>query len=82
MPKKTIFGSCEFDKDQRSNLSMWKTFPMPKLYNCQIWLKPLIIREILRRDHNVAAAVARKLTQKQISALSGTLNYDNITLIK
>ena len=40
-----------------------------------------IIREILKGDHNaaetvVAAAVAaRKLTQKQISALSGTFNY-------
>ena len=33
-----------------------------------------ILREILKGDHN-AVAVARKLTQKQIRALSGTLNY-------
>ena len=34
-----------------------------------------IIREIFKGDHNVVAAVATKLKQKQISALSGTLNY-------
>ena len=42
-----------------------------------------IIREIFKGDHNaavVAVAAARKLKQKQISALSGTLNYQNIHL--
>ena len=34
-----------------------------------------IIREIFKGDHNAAAAVVRKLKQKQICALSGTLNY-------
>ena len=37
-----------------------------------------IIREIFKGDHNALAAVpaaARKLKQKQISALSGMLNY-------
>ena len=37
--------------------------------------KLAIIREIFKGDHNAAAAVARKLTRNQISALSGTLNY-------
>ena len=37
-----------------------------------------IIREIVKGDHNVAAAVVRKLKRKQISALSGTLNYGSI----
>ena len=37
--------------------------------------KLAIIREILKGDHNAAAA--RKLTQNQISALSGMLNYSN-----
>ena len=36
----------------------------------------LIIREIFKGDYNAAAAAAaRKLRRKQISALSGTLNY-------
>ena len=35
--------------------------------------KLAIIREILKGDHN-AAAVVRKLTRNQISALSGTLD--------
>ena len=37
----------------------------------------LIIREIFKGDHNAAAVAvaARKLRWKQISALSGTLNY-------
>ena len=38
----------------------------------------LIIREIFKGDHNAAVAevaAARKLRRKQISALSGTLNY-------
>ena len=38
-PKKTIFWSSDLDKDRRSNLSIWKNFPTPKVYNCQIWLK-------------------------------------------
>ena len=33
------------------------------------------IREIFKGDHNAAAVAARKLKRKQISALSGTLNY-------
>ena len=37
--------------------------------------KLAIIREIFKGDHNAAVAAARKLTQNQISALSGTLNY-------
>ena len=38
--------------------------------------KLAIIREIFEGDHNAAVAVAaRKLTQNQISALSGMLNY-------
>ena len=37
--------------------------------------KLAIIREIFKGDHNEAAAV-RKLTRNQISALSGTLNYN------
>ena len=37
--------------------------------------KLAIIREIFKGDHNAAAA--RKLRQNQISALSGTLNYEN-----
>ena len=37
--------------------------------------KLAIIREIFKEDHN--AAVARKLTRNQISALLGMLNYTN-----
>ena len=39
--------------------------------------KLAIIWEIFKGDHNAVAvaAAARKLTQNQISALSGTLNY-------
>ena len=51
---------------------------MPKVYNCQIWLKREIIREIFKGDYNgvaVEAGVARKLKRKQISALSGMFNY-------
>ena len=36
---KTIFGSCDLHKGQRSNLSMQKIFSMPKVYNCQIWFE-------------------------------------------
>ena len=36
----------------------------------------LIIREIFKGDHNAAAV--RKLRRKQISALSGTLNYKEV----
>ena len=38
-PPNFFFCSCDLDKDQSSNLSMWKNFPTPKVYNCQIWLK-------------------------------------------
>ena len=41
-----------------------------------------IIREILKGDHNAMAAVAaRKLKQKQISALSETLKYEAVKFI-
>ena len=40
--------------------------------------KLAIIREILKGDHNAAAAV-RKLMRNQISALSGMLNYFIVT---
>ena len=42
-------------------------------------LNLLIIREIFKGDHNAAAAAMRKLRRKQISALSGTLNYSKNT---
>ena len=52
-------------KDQRSNLSMWKNFSSPKVYNGQI----------LNEDHKVVAAEMRKLKGKQISALSAMHKY-------
>ena len=37
------------------------------------------MRELFKGDHNVAVAAARKLKQKQIIALSRTLNYDKVS---
>ena len=42
--------------------------------------KLAIIREIFKEDHNAAVA-ARKLARNQISALSGTLNYNNLDFL-
>ena len=49
---------------------------MPKVYSCQIWL------ESVKGDYNAAAVdAARKLKRKQISALSGTVNYESVKFI-
>ena len=71
-PKKTIFRSCDLEKDQRSKLSMWTNFPTPKVLQLPNMVKKLpIIWEILKEDHNAAAV--RKLKRKQIGTLSGML---------
>ena len=60
--KKLFFLSCDLDKDQRSNVSMWKIFPMPRFITANMVRKLPIISETFKGDHNTAVvAVARKL---------------------
>ena len=67
-PKTLIFLAYRLDKGHRSNITMWKNFPTPKVYKYQKWLQ--FAGRIFKGYDNVAMVVAvENLNLKTISPL-------------